>query len=316
MADSRSHNETMEIIILTGMSGAGKSRAADFLEDMGFFCVDNLPPQLLIELVKTFTEGQGGEGFGIKRLAFVIDVRSAEFFSGMMQTLADLDQRGLPYSIIFLDCRDEVLISRYKQSRRNHPLAGERGIAAGIKLERERLLPMRTLSDVIIDTSDTEISQLREQLHRIVNHEDGGVESRMSILIQSFGFKYGLPPDSDIVMDVRFIPNPFYIDELREESGQDEAVASYVLEQAETQAYIEKQVELLNYTLPYYIREGKVRLNIGVGCTGGRHRSVALAEDLARRLRQGQYRVLVSHRDIALDLPDQGADESDGRDTP
>ena len=309
MTEAHRNNKNMEIIILTGMSGSGKSKAADFLEDMGFFCVDNLPPQLLLELVKTFTEGQGGEGFGIKRLAFVIDVRSAEFFSGMVKTLADLDHRGLPYRIIYLDCRDDVLISRYKQSRRNHPLAGERGIAGGLELERKRLSPMRTLADVVIDTSDLQITDLRETLYKLLNEEDGGVENRMSILIQSFGFKYGMPTDSDIVMDVRFIPNPYYIDELRAMSGQDESVSEYVLKQQETEAYIQKQVDLLTFTLPYYVREGKVRLNIGVGFTGGRHRSVAIAEDLARRLRQGQYHVLVSHRDIALDLPQQGADE-------
>lgn len=311
MTQTVRNTENMEIIILTGMSGSGKSKAADYLEDMGFFCVDNLPPQMLLQLVTTFTEGQGGEGFGIKRLAFVIDVRSAEFFSGMVQTLADLDQRGLPYHIIFLDCRDEILISRYKQSRRNHPLAGERGIAAGIELERKRLDPLRTMADVIIDTSDLEITDLRERLYSLLNEEQGGILSRMSILIQSFGFKYGLPTDSDIVLDVRFIPNPYYIESLRKMSGQDETVRDYVLQQAETEEFIRKQVDLLKFTLPYYVREGKVRLNIGVGCTGGRHRSVAIAEDLARHLRQGQYQVLVNHRDIALDLPQQGSDDPD-----
>lgn len=290
----------MDIIILTGMSGAGKSKAADFLEDMGYFCIDNLPPQLLGNIVHAFTEGQGGEGFGIERLAFVIDVRSAEFLAGAQEELNQFDRQGIRYRIIFLDADDQVLISRYKQTRRNHPLAKEMGITQGIATERRQLSFLRYKATDVIDTTRMSIPDLRNYLYRLLQQDDE-VDERISVLIVSFGFKYGLPLECDEVQDVRFIPNPFYDPALRPLCGLDKEVREAVLAHEETQHYLKLHEELFRFTLPFYIKEGKVRLTVGVGCTGGRHRSVAIAEELGRRLRQYDVRVLVHHRDISKD---------------
>ncbi len=290
----------MEIIILTGMSGAGKSVAVDYLEDMGFFCVDNLPPQLLSSMVKTFLEGRHGEGYGIQRLAFVVDVRSAEFFNGTMQALDELTSSGYKYRVIYLDCSDNVLVSRYKQSRRNHPMAEHMSIVQALQEERERLQPLRSVADQVIDTSNLDLRALRDYLYDFLN-ENKEFDERLSILVESFGFKYGIPADSDEVLDVRFIPNPYYDEALRPLCGLDEDVYKLVLAYPETQKWLELRMNSLDYILPYYVREGKVRLTLAVGCTGGRHRSVALAEELAKRLKKNGYRVLVKHRDIDKD---------------
>lgn len=290
----------MEIIILTGMSGAGKSVAVDYLEDMGYFCVDNLPPQLLSSMVKTFLEGRNGEGYGIHRLAFVVDVRSAEFFNGTMQALDELSESGYKYRVIYLDCSDEVLISRYKQSRRNHPMAEQMSIVQAIKKERNRLEPLRNIADQVLDTSKLDVRSLRDFLYDLLS-ENKVYEQRLSILVESFGFKYGIPADSDEVMDVRFIPNPYYDERLRPLCGLDEDIYNLVLGYPETERWLELRMAAILHILPYYVREGKVRLNLAVGCTGGRHRSVALAEEIARRLKESGYRVLVKHRDIDKD---------------
>jgi UPF0042 nucleotide-binding protein len=290
----------MDIIILSGMSGAGKTRAVSFLEDMGYFCIDNLPPQLLGSLVHTFLQGQGGEGFGIDRLAFVIDVRSAEFLAGAQEALDTLSKQEIKYRIIFLDCSDEVLIRRYKQTRRNHPLGRQMGMAQAISTERSQLSFLRYQADDVIDTSDMDNHDLRNYMYRLLKRADEPDE-RMSVLLVSFGFKYGIPLECDVMMDVRFIPNPFYNPALRPLCGLDKEVSEDVLRHKETQTYMSMHEEMFKFSLPLYVREGKARLTIGIGCTGGRHRSVAIAEDLARRLRQSNYRVLVSHRDVEKD---------------
>lgn len=285
----------MDIIILTGMSGSGKSQVSNYLEDMGFFCVDNLPPHLVGELVRSLTHGKGGSGFGVERMAFVIDVRSAGFFDGMSKALADLDAMELDYRLIFLDSTNEALLSRYKQTRRVHPLANRRGNAYGIQEERERLSPLRRAATDIIDTTNFSLHDLRDYIYKLLN--PGDQDERMSIFIESFGFKYGIPVDSDLVLDVRFIPNPYYNPKLRVLTGLDEEVIADVFSHSITRDFVEKQSDLLQQILPYYVREGKVRLTISVGCTGGRHRSVALAEEFAMRLRQAGYGVTVYHRD-------------------
>ncbi|MDD2212933.1 MAG: RNase adapter RapZ [Oscillospiraceae bacterium] len=290
----------MELVILTGMSGAGKSIAVDFLEDLGYFCIDNLPPQLLSNLVRTFTEGQGGEGFGVRKAAFVIDVRSAEFFNGTIQALHELDDEHIPYRIIFLDCQDQVLISRYKQSRRNHPMGEKIGIVQALAEERARLVPLRNMATQVIDTSGLTPRQLRDYLYRQLG-DGSGMDERLSVLVESFGFKYGIPADCDEVMDVRFIPNPYYDEKLRPFCGLDQEIREVVLAHPETQTFLAKTMDLLTFVLPYHLREGKVRFTIGVGCTGGRHRSVTLAEEVALRLKTAGYRVLVEHRDIDKD---------------
>jgi UPF0042 nucleotide-binding protein len=292
----------MELIILTGMSGAGKSLAGNYLEDMGFFCVDNLPPQLLPELFRSFLKGAKADTPGmfiINRVAFVVDVRSADLFDGFVPALAEIDKMGVRYRIIFLDSTDQALINRYKQSRRNHPLAQGQGISRAIEQERTLLAPIKAIASDVIETSGLKADELRDRLYALLSEPD--IENRMTILIQSFGFKYGIPLDCDIVTDVRFIPNPYYVAELRPLSGLEEPVRQYVLEFAATQTFMDLQEKTIEFALPYYVREGKVRLTIGVGCTGGRHRSVALAEDLATRLRDNGIRVVVDHRDIDKD---------------
>lgn len=290
----------MEVVILTGMSGAGKSKAVDYLEDLGYFCVDNLPPQLLSNMVRTFLEGRHGEGYGIHRLAFVIDVRSAEFFNGTMAALDELTEIGYSYRVIFLDCSDNVLISRYKQSRRNHPMAEKQGIVQALQEERRLLGPIRSIADQVIDTSNLDLRSLRNYIYDLVKR-DGDIDERLSILIESFGFKYGIPQDSDEVLDVRFIPNPYYVKALRPLCGLDKDVAEAVFSYPETLKWLDLRLDLLDFILPFYVREGKVRLTLAVGCTGGRHRSVALAEELAIRLREKGFHVLIKHRDIDKD---------------
>jgi len=292
----------MEIVILTGMSGAGKSLAANYLEDMGFFCIDNLPPDLVPDLVNSFARSSSlGRTTDIdtNRMAFVIDVRGLDLFDGIIPALDRLNDMQADYRIIFLDATDQTLLSRYKQSRRNHPLAQGRGIVKAIELERQRLAPIKNLAADVIDTSNLTPGDFRNILYAMLSLSDR--DERMTILIQSFGFKYGIPVDCDNVIDVRFIPNPFYIENLKAMSGLDDVVRDYVTGFDETRIFMDMQEKILEFAIPFYIREGKVRLTIGVGCTGGRHRSVVLAEDLANRLRDNHLRVVVDHRDIDKD---------------
>ncbi|MDD3931296.1 MAG: RNase adapter RapZ [Clostridiaceae bacterium] len=301
----------MEVIILTGMSGAGKSLAANYLEDMGFFCIDNLPPSLLAELVQSYLKKNNAlapEDRIEDRMAFVIDVRSSERFDDIFHALERLNQMKIHYRIIFLDATDQVLINRYKQSRRNHPLAAGRSIVQAIEQERQKLAPIKELAADVIETSVLAPNELRDMLYAMLSTSDR--DERMTILIQSFGFKYGIPVDCDCVIDVRFIPNPYYIPELKALSGLDQPVIDHVMSFQETGTFMKMQEEILEFTIPYYIREGKVRLTIGVGCTGGRHRSVALAEDLANRLRDNHLRVVIDHRDLEKD-PRRSAREDD-----
>ncbi|HBP37296.1 MAG TPA: RNase adapter RapZ [Clostridiales bacterium] len=290
----------MEIIILTGMSGAGKSLAANYLEDMGFFCIDNMPPDLLPDLVSSFTRSNLSSSIAeMNRVAFVIDVRSLELFDGIIPALEKLNQMAVSHRIIFLDATDQVLINRYKQSRRNHPLAQGRGIVQAIELERQRLMPIKAIAADVIETSNLTPTELRNLLYAMLSMTDR--DERMTILIQSFGFKYGIPVDCDCVIDVRLIPNPFYLPDLKPLCGLDEPVINYVMSFEETRIFMDMQEKLFEYAIPYYIREGRVRLTIGVGCTGGRHRSVVLAEDLANRLRDNHLRVVIDHRDLEKD---------------
>ena len=300
----------MEVIILTGMSGAGKSLAINYLEDMGIFCIDNLPPDLLPELVLSFSRRNSSIfniEYGMNRMAFVVDVRSPDFFEGILPALGKLSLMDITYRIIFLDATDQTLINRYKQSRRNHPLAQDRSIVQAIEMERQKLAPIKELAADVIETSNLSPGELRDMLYMMLSA--AGRDERMTILIQSFGFKYGIPVDCDCVIDVRFIPNPYYQPELKPLSGQDEAVRDYVLAFPETIRFMDMQEQLFEYTIPFYIREGKVRLTIGVGCTGGRHRSVVLAEDLANRLRDNHLRVVIDHRDLEKDPRKPRGDE-------
>ena len=263
--------ETLELVIITGMSGAGKTVAVQSFEDLGYFCIDNMPPTLLPtfwELVK--------ESGKISRIALVIDLRSRDFFKEVDSLIATLDNTQLVTTrIIFLDSSDSVLVSRYKETRRNHPLAPDGRVSEGIAKERELLMDLRTRAQIIIDTSDISPRQLRERLIK----------------------EYGVPIDADIIWDVRFLPNPHYIPELRPQTGMDAPVYDYVMKQPETQAFYSKLIDVIEFCLPGYKKEGKSSVTIAIGCTGGKHRSVAIAERIANHLKTDNYAVNISHRD-------------------
>lgn len=289
----------MDIIILTGMSGAGKSQAAHVLEDQGYFCIDNLPPVALPGIISTFANGQGGEGYGIDKLAFVVDIRSKELLKGFGDALKKIDREtGCAYRVVFLEANDDVLISRYRQSRRKHPLGKDCSLLEAISMERKMLLGIRARAGVVIDTSMLALAAFKEELLTIIGDE---AKSTMSIYVESFGFKYGLPQDCDNVFDVRFLPNPYYVPELKLCSGLDKEIGEYLEKFDETKEYKDKIKDLLYFVVPQYLKEGKGRLHIGVGCTGGRHRSVYLAEYVNNILNEKGYISTVHHRDIDKD---------------
>ena len=287
----------MRFVIVTGLSGAGKTQATRTLEDLGYFCVDNLPPKLISKFAEVCTQSGGN----IEKVALVIDIRGGIFFDDFFEALNYLKKNEFKYEILFLEATDEVLIKRFKETRRSHPLSPDGRVLTGITQEREKLRDVKNIADIIIDTSKYEIRHLREKINK--NYGDHTYpEKQLSITVLSFGFKYGIPVDSDLVFDVRFIPNPFYIPELKQYSGNDEPVKDYVLKQEETVNFIEKLVDMLRYLIPNYIKEGKSQLIISIGCTGGRHRSVAIANEVYERLNKENYNSKIEHRDVAEDL--------------
>lgn len=291
----------MRFIIVTGLSGAGKTEATRSLEDMGYFCVDNLPPKLIPKFAELCMQSDGK----IQKIALVIDIRGGIFFDDLFESLNYLKDQDFKYEILFLDCSDEVLVKRFKEKRRSHPLAPGSRILTGITEERNRLREVKDRADIIIDTSKYAIKNLREEMSK--NYGDIEVPDKdISITVLSFGFKYGIPVDSDLVFDVRFIPNPFYIPTLKPFSGNDKTVKDYVLEQEETKGFIEKLDDMLDFLVPNYKKEGKRQLIISIGCTGGRHRSVAIANEIDRRLNIRNFNSSVEHRDIKEDVH-QGA---------
>lgn len=288
---------SMRFVIVTGLSGAGKTQATRTLEDLGYFCVDNLPPKLISKFAEVCTQSGGN----IEKVALVIDIRGGIFFEDFFEALNYLKKNEFKYEILFLEATDEVLIKRFKETRRSHPLSPDGRVLTGITQEREKLREVKNIADIIIDTSKYEIRHLREKINK--NYGDHTYpEKQLSITVLSFGFKYGIPVDSDLVFDVRFIPNPFYIPELKQYSGNDEPVKDYVLKQEETVNFIEKLVDMLKYLIPNYIKEGKSQLIISIGCTGGRHRSVAIANEVYERLNKENYNSKIEHRDVAEDL--------------
>ena len=271
---------------------------ASHLEDLGYFCIDNLPPQLVTELMHVFNVSEK-DNPSQQKLALVTDMRSPNLVKHLLPELAALKNKDIHLRLLFLDASDETLVSRYKQTRRNHPLAKDRTLSEAIVMERQSLQTLRDVATDVVDTSAMSNAELRDVVFELFGDQSTG--RQLSIVVQSFGFKYGVPFDCDNVMDVRFIPNPFYIPELRPHSGLDEDVRRYVFDFAETHTFLDHQKAFYEFVLPFYVREGKVRLSIGVGCTGGRHRSVALAEALAQYLKELGYRVIVDHRDLAKD---------------
>ncbi|MFW2489334.1 RNase adapter RapZ [Clostridium chromiireducens] len=287
----------MRFVIVTGLSGAGKTQATRTLEDLGYFCVDNLPPKLISKFAEVCTQSSGN----IEKVALVIDIRGGIFFDDFFEALNYLKQNEFKYEILFLEATDEVLIKRFKEARRSHPLSPDGRVLTGITQEREKLREVKNVADFIIDTSKYEIRHLREKINETYGNNTHP-EKQLSITVLSFGFKYGIPVDSDLVFDVRFIPNPFYIPELKQYSGNDEPVKEYVLKQQETITFVEKLVDMLKYLIPNYNKEGKRQLIISIGCTGGRHRSVAIANEVYERLNKENYNSKIEHRDVAEDL--------------
>lgn len=285
----------MRFVIVTGMSGAGKSTVLKTLEDFGFFCVDNLPPSL----IPKFIELCEAPSSGMTNVALGIDIRGGKLFRDLFTFISELKVDNSKFELLFLDCRDDVLLKRYKETRRTHPLAGGERIMHGIKKERELLSELRRRADYIVDTTNMLTRELRSQLGEIFL-EDKNFESLM-ITVLSFGFKYGLPPDADLVFDVRFIPNPFYIAELKMLTGNDVAVRDYVMQWKESQEFRTKVTDLCEFLIPNYIKEGKTQLVIGIGCTGGKHRSVTLANELYNNLKKAGHSVVIAHRDIDKD---------------
>jgi len=283
--------QEVQMVIITGMSGAGKTVAIQSFEDLGYFCVDNLPPTLLPKFLELMKES----GSKMNKVALVMDLRGREFFDSLFEALDDLAENAwLTPHILFLDAKDSTLVTRYKETRRSHPLASKGLPLEGIGLERELLEELKGRAQLIYDTSDLKPRELRE---KILKQFSSSVEHTFTVNVTSFGFKYGIPIDADLVFDVRFLPNPHYIDHMRPKTGLQEEVSSYVLKWNETQKFLEKLQDLLTFMLPYYKREGKSQLVIAIGCTGGQHRSVTLAEYIAN-FYKNDYHTQVSHRDI------------------
>ena len=280
----------VRLVVITGLSGAGKTEASRALEDMGFFVVDNLPPAL----IATFADLCRGSR-QIDRAALVVDARGGEFFADALAALQQLRARGVRYEILFLQAEDETLILRYKESRRQHPMAPHGRVADGIAEERRLLAPLHDRADYVLATDSLRQGGLRAQLRQLFG-APAGLPLRVTVI--SFGFKYGLPPDADLVLDVRFLPNPHYDPRLRERSGLDAQVAAYVLERPETGQFLALARPLLDFLLPHYQAEGRAEVVLAIGCTGGRHRSVALAASLGEHLRGGGRTVEVVHRDV------------------
>ena len=285
----------MLLYVITGMSGAGKSTVVKQFEDMGFFCVDNLPPSLMAKIIEICLQSGGKMG----KLALVMDIRGGELLNELIPGLEELDAMGISYKILFLEASDKALVKRYKELRRPHPLAPEGRILDGIAKERSSLGSIKGVATWVVDTSSFKAAQLREEIYGLV----GGEQRFPGIIIHilSFGFKYGIPLDTDLIFDVRFTPNPFYIPELKERTGLEPGVFDYVFSFSEAAAFMDRLLEMLVFLIPFYKREGKSQLEIGIGCTGGRHRSVSMGVELARRLEARGNRVVLEHRDIERD---------------
>ncbi len=281
------------LVIITGLSGAGKTVALRSLEDLGYFCVDNFPPALIpkfSELVQQSTDS-------VRRIALVCDLRGGEFFAALFDSLRELEERQIAYHILYLEADDDVLVRRYKASRRRHPLSKEGRITEGIAKERTLLESVRQRAHLVVNTSEMKPAELKDILAQRLSTVRPG---ELIVHIVSFGFKYGLPIDADLVFDVRFLPNPYYLDSLRKRTGQDPAVYDYVMQWPATKEFMTRLLDMVDFLVPQYQREGKPQVVIGIGCTGGRHRSVALAERLREHIQTTQ-KVTIVHRDIAKD---------------
>lgn len=286
---------TLDITVVTGMSGAGRSAAADVLEDLGFFVIDNLPPALIPKVAEL---GRGREG--TSRFALVVDTRAGDFLPELESALAELRETGARTRVLFLDASDEVLVRRFDATRRRHPVAESEShrVSDSIARERELLERIKEQADVVVDTSELNVHELRDRLRELFGDPTGATPSGLQISVVSFGYKHGLPLDVDLVFDCRFLPNPHWVESLRPLPGTDAKVRRYVMKQDETRAFLEELGKMFELLLPAYVREGKSYLSIGVGCTGGRHRSVVIAAEIARLLERLGFPARVHHRDL------------------
>ncbi len=282
----------MKFVIITGMSGSGKSAAVDVFEDMGYYCIDNMPPELIGKFADICSQSDGK----IDKVAFVVDIRGGDLFLKLQDTISELREEEVELKILFLDCADSVIERRYKETRRKHPLDEQSfgDIEKAIAAERQLLVPIKALSDYYVDTSTSSVAQFKQRITEMFS-EDGGY---MHIDVRSFGFKYGPMPEGDLVFDVRCLPNPFYIPELKHKTGLNSEVSDYVLSFEESREILRKFCELVDYMIPLYEKEGKSQLVIAFGCTGGKHRSVTFAEALSAHLLLEGRRIRVTHRDI------------------
>jgi UPF0042 nucleotide-binding protein len=282
----------MRVVVVTGLSGSGKSTAIHLLEDLGFYCIDNLP----VTLIPPFLELCAKSEDPITRVALGIDLRERVSLREYPSVLEELRRQGQKVEIWYFEAVDEVLLRRFSETRRPHPAAGGSGVEQGIRTERKGLTGLRELADQIFDTSALTVHELREQLRQLLTKAQS--QASLLVTVESFGYKYGVPTDADVMFDVRFLPNPFFIEQLRAKTGEEREVADFVLQQQETQHFLEQLGSLLASTLPLYAREGKSYLTLAVGCTGGRHRSVAIAEELGKQMQGWGYRVQIRHRDM------------------
>lgn len=290
----------MNIVIVTGMSGAGKSTALNVLEDVGYYCVDNMP----VELITRFAELAAGQEKAYENIAIGIDIRNGAGLSMIENVLDEMGQKQYSYKILYLDCSDEVLVKRYKETRRTHPLAKDDRVDKGISLERQQMEFLRRRADYIMDTSQMLTREFKQQMERMFIGKEN--YNNLYVTFLSFGFKYGIPADADLVFDVRFLPNPYYVEELKYLTGNDKAVQDYVMNSPVAETFLNKADDLIRFLLPNYVNEGKNSLVIAIGCTGGKHRSVTLANALSERLKTTKYGGKVEHRDIEKDAKRKG----------
>lgn len=282
----------MDVVIVTGLSGAGKSQAIHCMEDLGYYCIDNMPPALIQNFVTLCAQGKAK----IERAAFVVDIRGGEFFDQLKNSLKDLKDKGFDYKVMFLEASDEVLIRRFNETRRSHPLADSGSVIEGISKERDRLKEIRNVSDFIIDTSSMKSAMLREEINNLlIMGQDAGT---FTVSVMSFGYKNGIPLDADMVFDMRFIPNPFYLSSMKKLTGNSKKVQDYVMKFPETMEFVKNVDKLINDLVPNFCREGKYHLVLAFGCTGGQHRSVTMANIFSDMLKKQGRRVVKVHRDL------------------
>ena len=288
--------DTHRIVLVTGLSGAGKSTATKALEDLGFFCIDNLPVMLLPKLLELVSHGASDE---VQRIAIVVDAREGRFLDSTSAALDEVRKEGHQLEVLFLDCADDALIRRFSETRRRHPLSADGSVQEGIATERRMLAELRALADHIVDTTRMNVHELRDTV--TAKFGGPGQDDKLNVTLLSFGFRNGIPPASDLVFDVRFLPNPYFVEGLKPHPGTDPRVSQWVLERAQTQEFLARLESLLLFLIPQYRAEGKSYLTVSIGCTGGRHRSVALSEELGRRLTEKhRANVKVTHRDVSI----------------